>query len=325
MADDRRYSIIPARAVTDTRLEGRDLQVLCFLGTHTDKLGWCFMRQGLIADKLGCGRSTVQRSLARLCEAGWVQTRAFGGSRPHACHAYRVIMDTDDVTIAPPEYPVDGADDDERCPPVGTSGDEVHHPRAPVPMHGRAPPPPEVPTYTWAHNDQDSGGGSGSGSARAREGCVISAQAQTFALELAAIAGHDPEFLPPKWMSEGPAARVQMMLDRGWQPAMMRETAQAVMRHKRDGPPNTIRYFEQPFARAHALQSTPAPLPSVTAEPMDKPHAQAADPNDWRTRRDAKHRAFAELRASNQQARERGSDDGNGNALRLVQDAGRRG
>ena len=34
---DRRYSIIPARAVTDPRIERGDLRVLCFLGMHTDK------------------------------------------------------------------------------------------------------------------------------------------------------------------------------------------------------------------------------------------------------------------------------------------------
>lgn len=34
-----RYSIIPGMAVTDPNLEGRDLQVLCLLGRHTDRDG----------------------------------------------------------------------------------------------------------------------------------------------------------------------------------------------------------------------------------------------------------------------------------------------
>ncbi|ODN70203.1 hypothetical protein [Methylobrevis pamukkalensis] len=36
-----RYSIIPAGAVVDPRLEGRDLQVLALLGIHANELGWC--------------------------------------------------------------------------------------------------------------------------------------------------------------------------------------------------------------------------------------------------------------------------------------------
>ncbi|MEI9804076.1 MAG: helix-turn-helix domain-containing protein [Pseudolabrys sp.] len=116
---DRRYSIIPARAVADPRLEGRDLQVLCFLGMHTDKLGWCFLGQGMIAEKIGCGRSTVQRSVARLIDAGFVETREFNGARPHACHAYRVIMDLDDPQLTPPTDADDDDSDGSRCPQGG--------------------------------------------------------------------------------------------------------------------------------------------------------------------------------------------------------------
>jgi hypothetical protein len=59
------------------------------------------------------------------------------------------------------------------------------------------------------------------------------------------IAGHDPEILPPRWVSDGPALRVQMMFDQGWQGQMMIDTARSVMQHKRDGAPLSIRYFEK--------------------------------------------------------------------------------
>src|ERR1043166_330252 len=75
MTDRPRYSIIPAGAVIDPSIERGDLRVLCFLGIHTDKLGWCFLSQGTIAAELDCGRSTVQRALTRLVEAGWVQAK----------------------------------------------------------------------------------------------------------------------------------------------------------------------------------------------------------------------------------------------------------
>lgn len=321
---DRRYSIIPARAVTDPTLEGWDLKVLCFLGTHTDKLGWCFLAQGTIAEKIGCGRSTVQRSLARLMEAGLVQTREFNGPRPHACHAYRVIMDHDDPQLDPPEYPVGGDGGDERCPPVGTSG-EVLHPRAPVPRQERAPPPAEVPIHTWAHNDPDSGGG-GDGYARAREASPISEDAHALADEIATIAGHDIAFLPPRWMCDGPAMRVQMYLDHGWQRPMMIDTAKAIMGRKTDGPPASIRYFEKPFARAHALQSRPAPLPSETAQPQTRQtHETAGHAADWKQSRDNFRAARARFKAGIDQSEDdRGGED-SGQVVRLAPAARHRG
>src|SRR6185437_8808767 len=95
-----RYSITPAGASTDPRLEGNDLRVLCFLGEHTDRLGWCFLSQVKMADALHIGRATLQRSLSRLCDAGYVEIKSsVAAGRPHACHAYRVIMDRDDPDI----------------------------------------------------------------------------------------------------------------------------------------------------------------------------------------------------------------------------------
>lgn len=249
-----RYSIIPAGAVTDDRIERGDLRVLAYLGTFTNKLGWCFLSQGTIASELDCGRATVQRALARLVEAGWVEVKASTASgRPHACHAYRVIMDRDDPEIGPSEFEVEDQERDERCPPVST----------PVPSHdGQGCPPMDghgVPTHTRAHNDPDSAVVDVS----AREAPMISEDAHAIASELATIAGHDPKILPTGWISEGPAMRVQMMLNRGWQRTMMLDVARAMIASKRDGPPRNIKYFEDAFAVAHARQSSPSPLPTA--------------------------------------------------------------
>jgi hypothetical protein len=297
-----RYSIIPAGAVVDACLDGRrDLQVLCFLGMHTDKSGWCFLRQGTIANGLGCGRSTVQRSLKRLMEAGWVCTRDFVGERPHACHAYQIVFDRNGSN-PPSERISDLREQPDWRRPVD-AGEKVHQARALVPGNMRAPVHQEVPAHTRAHNDQDSSGGNSG--ALAFETGSISELAHALAAELALIAGHDSEFLPPTWISEGPALRLQMMLDRGWQPAMMRETAKAVMSRKRDGPPSTIRYFERPFARAHAQQSRPEPLPTISViQSKPKPtHAQETRAStSWQQSRDRFRSAFAALRAFNEES-----------------------
>ncbi len=97
-----RFSIIPAAAVTDRSLEPRDLQVLCLIGRHTDRAGWCRRSQVKMAAEHDCGRATVQRSLDRLYDAGYLQRRLEGlrygappaeGEQPFRAHSYRVLMD----------------------------------------------------------------------------------------------------------------------------------------------------------------------------------------------------------------------------------------
>jgi hypothetical protein len=106
---DPRFSIIPADAVLDKRIEPRDLQVLCVFGKHTDKRGWCRRSQVVMAREIGCARSTVQASIERLVEAGWLERRPVTeihtkGVRGSA-HEYRVVLDvpdpTQDVVFAP--------------------------------------------------------------------------------------------------------------------------------------------------------------------------------------------------------------------------------
>ena len=147
-----RLSIIPAGAVTDPSLEPRDLQVLCLLGRHTDKdSGWCRRSQVKMAREISCGRATLQRSLERLVDAGWVQKRQWNvpegvePGQPSASYLYRVILDRDDFGAvardetddeAAESHASDASDSREGVP---TSG----HPARPdgqgVPTHARAP------------------------------------------------------------------------------------------------------------------------------------------------------------------------------------------
>lgn len=308
---DPRYAIIPARAVTDDRLEGRDLQVLCFLGKHTDRLGWCFLSQVRIAKELRCGRGTVQRSLGRLIDAGFVQVKE---SSAHACHAYRVVMDFDDPEIGPSQAEIEEAARDGGCPPAGTPA----HQRAGVPAHGRA-----GGAHAYAGTERPSHVDDGGGKPRelspgSRQGLsddvsppprggqpsIITPEALNLADEIAAIAGHDPKFLPPEWISAGPALRTQMMLDRGWSREVMLTTAKAVMGRKRDGAPISIRYFEKPFATAYARHAGPLPLIASVQHPMNEVQEQHREklPSDrtasgWRSSRDNFRVARADFKA----------------------------
>lgn len=122
-----RLSIIPAGAVTDRSLEPRDLQVLCLLGRHIDKMGWCVRSQVKMAVELDCGRSSVQRSLERLTEAGWIERRrrdgGNDGDQQSAAYAYRVRLDIDDAAAIE-----SGPSEEDNSSSEGTSGAETEVP-----------------------------------------------------------------------------------------------------------------------------------------------------------------------------------------------------
>lgn len=92
--NERRLSIIPARAVADRRLNETCLRVLGQIGTYTDNEGWCYPRQGEIGKKLGIGRPAVNRAVAKLAELNYLevhpQRRRDGGK---AANLYRVVLD----------------------------------------------------------------------------------------------------------------------------------------------------------------------------------------------------------------------------------------
>jgi hypothetical protein len=128
-----RFSIIPAAAVTDQALEPRDLQVLCLIGRHTDRNGWCRRSQVKMADELRCGRATVQRALERLYAARYLQRKLEGtrrgeppaeGEQPFRAHSYRVLMDRDAAA-------------DELAQVAGVPAGE----HGGVPIHGQGCPP----------------------------------------------------------------------------------------------------------------------------------------------------------------------------------------
>jgi hypothetical protein len=123
---DPRFSIIPAAAVTDPRLEGRDLQVLCLFGRHIDRNGWCRRSQVKMAGELGCARSTLQASIERLVEAGWLIKRSdkedvhTPGERTSAFE-YRVMLDTPDVVSMGADLSAGGADPERQGVPTYAS------------------------------------------------------------------------------------------------------------------------------------------------------------------------------------------------------------
>jgi DNA-binding transcriptional ArsR family regulator len=142
MSHDPRFSIIPGWIVTDPRLKGRDLQVLCLLGRHTSKKsGWCRRSQVKMAGELACARSTVQASLDRLTDMGVVEKHEEQSRDGRdSAHWYRVIYDR-----APPSgYAFDAWQDDDEEENIPISEDNSATPpadiSAPPADPGSAPP-----------------------------------------------------------------------------------------------------------------------------------------------------------------------------------------
>lgn len=105
---------------------------------------------------------------------------------------------------------------------------------------------------------------------------LISREAMALADEIARVVGHDLELVPPAWC--GAAARVDMWVKAGWPRALILETVKAVMAHKRDGPPDSVRYFERAIAKAVA--SSAKPLPRVVIDnTQESVHVQRNDAN----------------------------------------------
>lgn len=144
MSHMARFSIIPGWIVTDPRLKGNDLRVLCLLGRHTDKHGWCRRSQVKMAAQLNCARSTVQASLDRLGELGVVEKHVEESRDGRdSAHSYRVIYDA-----PPPEgYAFSAWDeaDGEEENPIPTLSGETPPAGIPAPPADPESAPPAGP------------------------------------------------------------------------------------------------------------------------------------------------------------------------------------
>ncbi|MDQ5908319.1 MAG: hypothetical protein QG599_410, partial [Pseudomonadota bacterium] len=70
-----RFSIIPARAVCDTRLSRGALLVLNALGIYGDLNGWCWPSQGTIAKCIKLHRTSVTKYITELEQLGYIEKK----------------------------------------------------------------------------------------------------------------------------------------------------------------------------------------------------------------------------------------------------------
>lgn len=110
--------------------------------------------------------------------------------------------------------------------------------------------------------------GSGGGT---RGGSLVSDEAFQLTLDIGRACGfEDATDWPLGWGTAAPM-RVQTWINGGWIPAQILAACRDAMAKKRDGPPESINFFEKPIARFLARQSAPLPVVEYTTE-LEKVH-----------------------------------------------------
>ncbi len=90
----RQFVIIPARAFFNAELSPMDIQVLGALGYHADENGLCWPSVRTIAALIGCGRSSVSRSIQNLEDRQIIEVNRNNSGYQNQ---YRIIMDRDET------------------------------------------------------------------------------------------------------------------------------------------------------------------------------------------------------------------------------------
>ncbi|CAA2142810.1 helix-turn-helix domain-containing protein [Hyphomicrobium sp. ghe19] len=104
-----RYSIVAGDFAEDPRADVSHFRVYLVIGRHTDKSGWCRLKQITIGERVGLSRETVNRKLKDLCTWGYVERRKQDAAG--RAFYYRTIMDRGEPPTIDEPDDVDPNDD----------------------------------------------------------------------------------------------------------------------------------------------------------------------------------------------------------------------
>jgi len=114
-----RYSIVAGDFAEDSRADILHFRVYLLIGRHTNKHGWCRLKQVNIAQALGISRKTVNLRIKDLVDWGYVEKRSHDATGRSIF--YRTKMDRGDI----PEASGDESDDDENENQAAESGEDM--------------------------------------------------------------------------------------------------------------------------------------------------------------------------------------------------------
>jgi len=116
---------------------------------------------------------------------------------------------------------------------------------------------------------------------------LISPEATALADEIATMLGYELNKVPPQWC--GAAMHVAKWLREGWTREVILTGVRSCLAKKRDGPPFSIRYFEQEIARGVAGLKSPLPVATIDGGP----NGQDRDGSERGSAPNGKPRTFA--------------------------------
>ena len=90
--DQRKVSVLPIRALTDSRLTDGAVRILALLCSYCNRAGITWVSQKRLAEDMKTSRQNITNQLAKLRDAGYVEIvkKGFRGER---CNTLRVIFD----------------------------------------------------------------------------------------------------------------------------------------------------------------------------------------------------------------------------------------
>ena len=106
------FAIIPAIVLKDARLSDKQLRLLCVLSTYSNKEGWCFPRQNILAKDCKCSDRQIRRDLKGLIDLGYVKVYPqYNSTHLRLRNLYRIRYDTPIGHMCPYDrIPVSGLD-----------------------------------------------------------------------------------------------------------------------------------------------------------------------------------------------------------------------
>ncbi|WP_370372560.1 helix-turn-helix domain-containing protein [Henriciella pelagia] len=128
-----RYSIIPSAAIEDDRLTPLDLRVLAVIGTFLGKDLVCWPSQSTIAEKAKCTRQSVNLSVKKLSELGYLEVIQTASKGMKKALKYRVILDVriSDNDVGKADNDVGSGDDND----VGSGPDNIEDTQRKIPTY----------------------------------------------------------------------------------------------------------------------------------------------------------------------------------------------
>ena len=98
-----RFSIMPARAISDERISSAQLRTLAALAIYGDENGWCFPKLQTIGKMLGKSKQAVSMDIKALVDLGYVQKKPqFREDGSQKNNLYRILFDTPPLSWAEP-------------------------------------------------------------------------------------------------------------------------------------------------------------------------------------------------------------------------------